>query len=193
MGHGVLLAQNLSLPLTARSRPLRMQRKLLEPTSQSQPCGENNSVFPEHYGEVQGPNISDKETILSLAKMSQNAYVAESSSASWQDIHSPFNYSQGFGWQNDGLRGHIYTDEDNSTIIMALKGTSVCRWSNHSRKMQPSEAKREKQFLTAQERQLMIRTMTICSSAVVVDSKVTSSGDRSVTVRLAHIPLIRHA
>lgn len=132
----MLFAQNLSLPLTARSQPLRMQRKLLESTSLSLSCGENNSLSPEHYNEVQGPNVSDKETILNLAIMSQNAYVAETFSDGWQDIHGPFNYSQGFGWQNDGLRGHIYADEDNSTIIMALKGTSVCRWSSHSRKMQ---------------------------------------------------------
>lgn len=34
------------------------------------------------------------------------------------------NYSQSFGWEDDGLRGHIFADKHNDTIVMGLKGTS---------------------------------------------------------------------
>lgn len=75
--------------------------------------------------EVQGPNTSDKATVISLAKMAWNAYQEGPGLGEWQDMNSePFNFSQKFGWDGDGLRGHIFASEDNSTIIAALKGTT---------------------------------------------------------------------
>ncbi|MCJ1449892.1 putative lipase atg15 [Mycoblastus sanguinarius] len=74
--------------------------------------------------EVSGPNTTDKETVLNLAKMSWNAYTAEYGTGEWQELSGNFNLSQGFGWEGDSLRGHIYADKDNSTIVVALKGTS---------------------------------------------------------------------
>ncbi|EEP76729.1 conserved hypothetical protein [Uncinocarpus reesii 1704] len=43
----------------------------------------------------------------------------------WKDVSGPFNQSLSFGWETDGLRGHIYTDQANSTVVIALKGTSA--------------------------------------------------------------------
>ncbi|KAL9100646.1 MAG: hypothetical protein Q9163_003994 [Psora crenata] len=74
--------------------------------------------------EVLGPNITDKETVLTLAKMTWDAYTKEPGMGEWQDIRGGFNHSQGFGWASDGLRGHIFADKDNSTIVISLKGTS---------------------------------------------------------------------
>ena len=74
--------------------------------------------------EVAGPNTADKETVMNLAKMSWCAYVKEPGTGEWQDIGGGFNESQGLGWEGDSLRGHIFADKDNSTIIVALKGTS---------------------------------------------------------------------
>ena len=74
--------------------------------------------------EVSGPNITDKETVMSLAKMAWNAYTAEPGTGEWQDKIGRFNHSQGFGWEGDSLRGHIFADKDNSTIVISLKGTS---------------------------------------------------------------------
>lgn len=73
---------------------------------------------------VSGPNTTDKETVLSLAKMSWNAYTAQPGTGEWQDATGTFNYTQGFGWEGDSLRGHIFANKDNSTIVIALKGTS---------------------------------------------------------------------
>ncbi|KAF9892590.1 putative lipase atg15 [Aspergillus nanangensis] len=71
-----------------------------------------------------GPDITDKETVLTFAQMTANDYIEEPGTEDWQDIHGRFNYSSSFGWGTDGLRGHIYADKTNSTIVISLKGTS---------------------------------------------------------------------
>ncbi|KAK6497330.1 putative lipase atg15 [Arthrobotrys musiformis] len=71
------------------------------------------------------PDITDTETVFNLAKMSANAYVHIPATEDWRDVGTPWNKSAGFGWENDGLRGHIFLDEKNSTVIISIKGTSV--------------------------------------------------------------------
>lgn len=75
--------------------------------------------------EISGPDVTDKETILSLAKMTLDAYTRESFTGEWKDVKGGFNYSKSFGWDEDGLRGHIFADKSNSTVVIAFKGTSV--------------------------------------------------------------------
>ena len=43
----------------------------------------------------------------------------------WENVHNGFNSSADFGWESDGLRGHVFADENNSTIIISVKGTST--------------------------------------------------------------------
>ncbi|KAL2443661.1 hypothetical protein ABEF95_009546 [Exophiala dermatitidis] len=74
--------------------------------------------------EVKGPNISDKDTILNLAIMAADAYAPVPGEGDWQDVSQGYNRSKGFGWDGDGLRGHIFADEGNETVIISLKGTS---------------------------------------------------------------------
>ena len=74
--------------------------------------------------EVLGPNITDKDTVINLALMAANAYEVDSSDQDWVDIGQGFNSSTSFGWENDGLRGHVFSDETNSTIVISVKGTS---------------------------------------------------------------------
>ncbi|KAJ5320069.1 hypothetical protein N7508_000352 [Penicillium antarcticum] len=73
---------------------------------------------------LQGPDITDKKTVLTFAQMTANDYIEEPGTGQWHSIHGHFNYSGSFGWQKDGLRGHIYSDETNSTVVISLKGTS---------------------------------------------------------------------
>jgi lipase ATG15 len=73
---------------------------------------------------VVGPNVTDKDTVLNLAIMTANAYAPVVGEGDWEDIGLGYNHSQKFGWEGDGLRGHIFADEGNSTIIISLKGTS---------------------------------------------------------------------
>ncbi|KAF1813057.1 alpha/beta-hydrolase [Eremomyces bilateralis CBS 781.70] len=71
-----------------------------------------------------GPNVTDQDTVLSFARMASDAYVVDPNEGNWQDVHGGFNFSNEFGWQTDGLRGHIFSDKTNSTVVIALKGTS---------------------------------------------------------------------
>lgn len=73
---------------------------------------------------VQGPDITDMQSITSFAYMAANAYILEPGTGDWKDIKGGFNYTQDFGWESDGLRGHIFADTTNSTIVIGLKGTS---------------------------------------------------------------------
>lgn len=85
------------------------------------------------------PNISDSETILQLAKLASNAYARLPADPSWRDVSDPdsnfgkaFNDSDGFGWTESGLRGHVFVEsidegkfERSPLIIIAIKGTSA--------------------------------------------------------------------
>ena len=73
--------------------------------------------------EVSGPNVTDKDSVLTYALMAANAYVESPLDPGWQDVKGGFNYTQDFGWQRDGLRGHVFADTTNKTVVIALKGT----------------------------------------------------------------------
>lgn len=75
--------------------------------------------------EVPGPNYTDKATVITFAKMAANAYIQEPWTGEWHDVKGGFNYTDDFGWQQDGLRGHVFVDETNRTIVIGLKGTSM--------------------------------------------------------------------
>lgn len=88
--------------------------------------GEAVSLPPSAWtvDEISGPNITDKETVLSFARMAANAYVQEPFTGDWEQVGGGFNYTEDFGWQYDGLRGHIFADTENKTVVIGLKGTS---------------------------------------------------------------------
>ncbi|KAK4506422.1 hypothetical protein PRZ48_000152 [Zasmidium cellare] len=76
---------------------------------------------------VPAPNVSDKQTVLSFARMSANAYYegVNRTGWKWKDISPGYNYTLDFGWEEDGLRGHVFVDSRNRSVVLALKGTSV--------------------------------------------------------------------
>jgi lipase ATG15 len=45
----------------------------------------------------------------------------------WAIESKPCSQSYPFGWEpdQDGFRGHIFATEDNSTVVLSIKGTSV--------------------------------------------------------------------
>lgn len=73
------------------------------------------------------PNITDKKTEVSLALMSSNAYVRIPHTGDWRNISRPWNRSEsgGFGWNDDGLRGHVFANEKDNIVIISIKGTSA--------------------------------------------------------------------
>lgn len=94
--------------------------------------------------EIEVPDTSDVETLAAFGKMTSNAYTTPDA-ANWYDIGSGWNrvrldaarlasrnladgfasaQSDSFGWKEDGMRGHVFADDTNSTIVIAIKGTS---------------------------------------------------------------------
>ncbi|KAG5647362.1 hypothetical protein DXG03_000430 [Asterophora parasitica] len=76
--------------------------------------------------EVIAPDVERRETLLELAKMTNNAYVFPDDPA-WYDLGSGWNDSYPFGWEPDadGFRGHVFATPDNKTVILSIKGTSA--------------------------------------------------------------------
>ena len=94
--------------------------------------------------EIIGPNVESRETLLELAKMTNNAYL-EPDETGWYGLNGTWNVvrlspfplylinqtysiqSYPFGWEpdSDGFRGHVFATSDNSTIIVSIKGTSA--------------------------------------------------------------------
>ena len=80
--------------------------------------------------QVDGPDVTNTETILTFAQMAANAYVPVVDEGDWKDVNGGFNRTDdyGFGWHSDGLRGYLYADETNSTIVIGVKGTTLAIW-----------------------------------------------------------------
>ena len=120
-------------PLWARSWPLTIQRLANRSTANIDDILDYGHIHGTPVAlpasawsvdEVLGPNVSDKETVLSFARMASNAYILEPHTGDWEDVGGGLNYTEDFGWESDGLRGHIFADANNSTIVIGLKGTS---------------------------------------------------------------------
>lgn len=85
--------------------------------------------------EISVPDVQDKETLVSLALVSSNAYVRlplnddDKKNLDWIDVGDPWipdgdHPDVNFGWLEDGLRGHIFVSNDSKTVIIGIKGTS---------------------------------------------------------------------
>ncbi|KAL5339556.1 Alpha/Beta hydrolase protein [Aspergillus crustosus] len=123
----------LGIPLVASSSPLAIERladrrlsTIEDHLAAARSSGSAAILSPSDWtmDTVAGPNIADRKTVLTFAKMTANDYIEVPGTEDWQDINGKLNYSTSFGWQNDGLRGHIYADQTNGTIVISLKGTS---------------------------------------------------------------------
>jgi len=121
-------------PLRIHTRPISIERMVDRSRQQINDLLEHGKWYGEAASlpasawttdDVTGPNITDKETILTLARMAANAYVEEPGDSEWEKIKGRFNYTEDFGWKEDGLRGHIYADTSNKTVVIGLKGTSM--------------------------------------------------------------------
>ncbi|KAF3010694.1 putative lipase atg15 [Curvularia kusanoi] len=81
--------------------------------------------------EYPGPDVEDKDTIISLASMSEDAYKPGPEDPEWMDVDDNFNSSVPFGWDDSGIRGHVFSDDKNGTIILAVKGTTVAMFEGN--------------------------------------------------------------
>ncbi|KAJ1814354.1 putative lipase atg15 [Coemansia sp. RSA 2598] len=69
------------------------------------------------------PNVTHKPTLVSLARMVANAYQPKDSDT-WEQLGDRWDTHDSFGWATDGLRGHVFADSHNRTVVISLKGTS---------------------------------------------------------------------
>ncbi|KIK64390.1 hypothetical protein GYMLUDRAFT_161215 [Collybiopsis luxurians FD-317 M1] len=76
--------------------------------------------------ETRAPNPRHRATLLTLAKMTANAYT-EPDKKNWYDLGPDWNSTFSYGWEpdSDGFRGHVFVSTDNSTVVVSIKGTSV--------------------------------------------------------------------
>jgi len=140
--------------------------------------------------DVHGPNITDKETVLSLARMAANAYVLDDQDSEWYDVGHGFNYTTDFGWKNDGLRGHIFADTENQTVVIAIKGT--CKYYYSPIWILANKIQHQP-FSMDLEQQQTTKSMTTSSSVAVVAKEVDMAGSKSAIVRRLHIDAIPSA
>ncbi|KAF2019539.1 alpha/beta-hydrolase [Aaosphaeria arxii CBS 175.79] len=120
-------------PLRIRSEPMNIQR-LVDRSKETidgilewgRSKGRSVQLAEDAWttDEIPGPNVTDKETVLTFARMAANAYIMEPGTGEWQDVKGGFNYTEDFGWESDGLRGHVFADTTNRTVVIGLKGTS---------------------------------------------------------------------
>ena len=98
--------------------------------------------------QVPGPNVTDRETLHTLAMMTNNAYYQDTETKGWYDLGPDWNsvslwdvcgdvlyrtertrppQTYPFGWEpdTDGFRGHVFVSTDNSTVVVSIKGTSA--------------------------------------------------------------------
>lgn len=71
----------------------------------------------------------DRETLLTLTKMAENAYTYPNAS-DWTPF--PINKTTEINPEKDTLRGFIFSDYDEKNLIIVLKGTSLGLLSNGS-------------------------------------------------------------
>ncbi|KAI5956817.1 ATG15 [Candida jiufengensis] len=80
------------------------------------------------------PNITDRDTVITLATISSNSYVRfpkddeEKKKSDWIDVGgwepNDTDDNINFGWEKIGMRGHVFVSSDNKTVVIGIKGTS---------------------------------------------------------------------
>ncbi|KAF2021617.1 alpha/beta-hydrolase [Aaosphaeria arxii CBS 175.79] len=111
----------------ARLGPFRIKKAAI-PINRPAYLSDNLQKFASpvwNLEDVTGPAVDDKETVVNFARMSEDAYKPDPSDSEWMDIGDKFNDSIPFGWEDSGIRGQVFSDSSNSTVILAIKGTTV--------------------------------------------------------------------
>ncbi|KAI6024735.1 alpha/beta-hydrolase [Pisolithus microcarpus] len=85
-----------------------------------------STKLPWYEDTVLGPAVESRETLLELAKMTNNAYVTPNDTA-WYKLGNRWVSHYPFGWEPDadGFRGYVFATPDNSTVVLSIKGTSA--------------------------------------------------------------------
>ncbi|KAL5391049.1 hypothetical protein DPSP01_001540 [Paraphaeosphaeria sporulosa] len=114
-------------PFPIRTSSVRIDKSPLQNyASQQQPM---SPIWHPDY--VMGPDVKDKQTILNFANMSEDAYKPNRDDPEWLDVGKNFADSIPFGWEDSGIRGHVFSDDTNSTVVLSVKGTTVAMFEGN--------------------------------------------------------------
>jgi lipase ATG15 len=115
-------SRNTPIERLADRSPARIEQHLYEARMSGEPAVLDVSDWT--LDDVSAPDVTSKDTIINLAIMAADAYVPEPNQGEWENVTDNFQNHTSFGWQGDGLRGYIFADQNNETIVISLKGTS---------------------------------------------------------------------
>ncbi|KAL1310568.1 hypothetical protein AAFC00_000847 [Neodothiora populina] len=110
------------------SRPFAIKQRLISVTASKDV---DEGVVDSTVDDVvmKAPDVTDKQTVINFAKMAADAYIWMPGTGEWKDVNETnLNASLPFGWDSDGIRGHVFADEDNTTVVIGIKGTSFSRY-----------------------------------------------------------------
>lgn len=114
-------------PFAIRTSSVRIDKSPLQAySSQQHPM---SPIWHPDY--VMGPDVKDKQTILNFANMSEDAYKPGRDDPEWLDVGEDYSSSIPFGWEDSGIRGHVFSDDTNSTVILSVKGTTVAMFEGN--------------------------------------------------------------
>jgi len=117
----------LEIPSTRRLAIPRASPGLVQKARQHSRVYGESTVLDWLEDQVDGPDVSSRDVLETLAKMTANAYI-QVADKDWYDLSHQWNstHSFPFGWNpsDDGFRGHVFVSEDNSTVVLSVKGTS---------------------------------------------------------------------
>lgn len=84
-------------------------------------------ILGKNVSNLQVPAVDDRDTILSLAKISSNAYYQNDNISVIRDPSTDnlFSTESDLDWDSKALRGYIYTNPSKSLVIVAIKGTNA--------------------------------------------------------------------
>jgi lipase ATG15 len=73
------------------------------------------------------PDATNKTLILSLAELSANAYhePKERNTTLWRNSTEMWRYVSSYGWEIDGLRGHVFAHRVDKLLVVSVKGTTL--------------------------------------------------------------------
>ncbi|KAM6504285.1 alpha/beta-hydrolase [Amanita muscaria] len=126
-------AQLLDAPYTIRTRNISTFRPpSFQEFSRVRSLSRHGAAESLHWDEeeIPAPDVESRQTLLLLAKMTNNAYV-EPDSVEWYKLDGNWTVAYPFGWEPDadGFKGHVFATPDNGTVVLSIKGTSGGIWN----------------------------------------------------------------
>jgi lipase ATG15 len=132
----------LTAPLSIRTKPTIIRRPRIRPPSiiswalSAQRARNPNTyansstwtapAYDDHDGwedvEVSAPDVTDRQTLIAMAKMASNAYTTPDVDGEWWPLGN-WNQTTPFGWEKDadGLRGHVVSVPISSAMKIMLR------------------------------------------------------------------------